>query len=123
MARRRASEAKAAGNASRDPDGRGAEIREEDEDASPESSADPGSRDVPQTTESPVQDPPPLTQQKASESTSYSPLVQNGADLVRTTVSNGPPPGILDLAAVQWSYLDPQGQLQGPSRPSWRWRL
>ncbi|EKM60710.1 uncharacterized protein PHACADRAFT_133413 [Phanerochaete carnosa HHB-10118-sp] len=26
----------------------------------------------------------------------------------------GPPPGIVDLNTVEWSYLDPQGQVQGP---------
>jgi PERQ amino acid-rich with GYF domain-containing protein len=27
--------------------------------------------------------------------------------------SNGPPPGIPDLASVEWSYKDPSGQVQG----------
>ncbi|TFY79630.1 hypothetical protein EWM64_g4380 [Hericium alpestre] len=27
-----------------------------------------------------------------------------------------PPPGIADLANIEWSYLDPQGQIQGPFR-------
>ncbi|KAJ3516789.1 hypothetical protein NLJ89_g912 [Agrocybe chaxingu] len=28
----------------------------------------------------------------------------------------GPPPGLVDLAAVEWSYKDPTGQVQGPFR-------
>ncbi|KIO02316.1 hypothetical protein M404DRAFT_148067 [Pisolithus tinctorius Marx 270] len=28
----------------------------------------------------------------------------------------GPPPGLPDSASVEWSYLDPQGQVQGPFR-------
>uniref|UniRef100_A0A8H7YAI1 GYF domain-containing protein n=1 Tax=Psilocybe cubensis TaxID=181762 RepID=A0A8H7YAI1_PSICU len=28
----------------------------------------------------------------------------------------GPPPGLVDLAAVEWSYKDPTGQIQGPFR-------
>ncbi|KAF8973854.1 hypothetical protein BDZ97DRAFT_1777173 [Flammula alnicola] len=28
----------------------------------------------------------------------------------------GPPPGLIDLAAVEWSYKDPTGQVQGPFR-------
>ncbi|KZT22108.1 hypothetical protein NEOLEDRAFT_1157903 [Neolentinus lepideus HHB14362 ss-1] len=27
-----------------------------------------------------------------------------------------PPPGLTDLASIEWSYLDPQGQIQGPFR-------
>lgn len=36
----------------------------------------------------------------------------------------GPPPGIMDLSTVEWSYLDPQGQVQG-TEPSvcHRWQL
>lgn len=30
--------------------------------------------------------------------------------------NTGPPPGISDPSSVQWSYLDPQGQVQGPFR-------
>ncbi|KAJ7693585.1 hypothetical protein B0H17DRAFT_489140 [Mycena rosella] len=111
VARRRASEAKSIGNASRDPDhheGRGLEIREEDEDATLNSNP----HETPQATASPSHDPPPA-QPKAGDGPSY---VQNGSELPATTVPNGPPPGILDLASVQWSYLDPQGQLQGPFR-------
>ncbi|KAK7041951.1 kinesin-like protein [Paramarasmius palmivorus] len=28
----------------------------------------------------------------------------------------GPPPGITDLANIEWSYVDPQGHIQGPFR-------
>ncbi|KAJ6604179.1 hypothetical protein DFH09DRAFT_300736 [Mycena vulgaris] len=118
VARRRASEAKSVGNASRDPDhheGRSLELREEDEDASLNSGGNPIPHETPQTTASPSHD-PPATQPKAGDGASYSPHIQNGSDLTGTTAPNGPPPGILDLASVQWSYLDPQGQLQGPFR-------
>lgn len=116
VARRRASEAKLVGNASRDPDhpdGRGSEIREEDEDANPDSGGKPTLHETRQITASPTQDPPTTSEPQTGDGTSYSPHVQNGADLSGPVVPNGPPPGILDLASVQWSYLDPQGQLQG----------
>lgn len=45
----------------------------------------------------------------------------NGASANGTTPSTpadgaptGPPPGIVDLSTIEWSYLDPQGQVQGP---------
>lgn len=42
------------------------------------------------------------------------PGVQSTTDSpASTSASLGPPPGILDLASVEWSYLDPQGQVQG----------
>ncbi|KAF5375267.1 hypothetical protein D9758_000086 [Tetrapyrgos nigripes] len=44
----------------------------------------------------------------------------NGAQSLSNSFNNsvpmGPPPGITDLASVEWSYLDPQGQVQGPFR-------
>ncbi|KAF9229531.1 hypothetical protein BS17DRAFT_743706 [Gyrodon lividus] len=30
--------------------------------------------------------------------------------------ASGPPPGLVDPASIEWSYLDPQGQVQGPFR-------
>ncbi|KAJ7022069.1 hypothetical protein C8F04DRAFT_1139338 [Mycena alexandri] len=118
VARRRASEAKLV--ASRDPDlveGLGSEIREEDEDANFESGGNTKPKEVPQAAPSPSRDPPAATQPKTTgDGASYTPQVQNGADLGGPAVPNGPPPGIRDLASVQWSYLDPQGQLQGPFR-------
>ena len=33
-------------------------------------------------------------------------------------VTTGPPPGIVDLSTVEWSYLDPQGQVQGGLLPN-----
>lgn len=30
--------------------------------------------------------------------------------------SVGPPPGLVDLASIEWSYKDPSGQIQGLSR-------
>lgn len=29
------------------------------------------------------------------------------------TLPSGPPPGLTDPASIEWSYLDPQGQVQG----------
>lgn len=37
-------------------------------------------------------------------------LESNGQN---ATLGMKPPPGITDLASVEWSYLDPQGQVQG----------
>ncbi|KAH8101371.1 hypothetical protein BXZ70DRAFT_88074 [Cristinia sonorae] len=47
----------------------------------------------------------------ASNSPSSQPTVTSDSN----AIPSGPPPG-LDLAAVDWSYLDPQGQVQGPFR-------
>ncbi|KAJ7655269.1 hypothetical protein DFH06DRAFT_496661 [Mycena polygramma] len=117
VSRRRASEAKAVGNASRDAEARGPEIREEDEDPNPNSGGKSVPHEIPQATASPSPDPPPpAPQPKTGDRVSQSPQVQNGSGLGGSVVPNGPPPGILDLASVQWSYLDPQGQLQGPFR-------
>ncbi|KAJ7124790.1 hypothetical protein C8R43DRAFT_34674 [Mycena crocata] len=123
VARRRASEAKSIGNASREPDpheGRGSEIREEDEDANIDSGGNSGGIEtphkIPKATASPSRDPPSSAQPKVDDGATYSPHLQNGTDLTGIAASNGPPPGIQDLASVQWSYLDPQGQLQGPFR-------
>lgn len=32
-------------------------------------------------------------------------------------ITSGPPPGLMDLTSVEWSYLDPQGQVQGEYTP------
>ncbi|KAK7064621.1 GYF domain-containing protein [Favolaschia claudopus] len=119
LARRRASEAKAA---ARDTDPHEAptlEIREEDEDTS--ATADSTNVGATQglskdTAPPPLPDPAPASSQSktATDRTSYSPHVPNGSDPAPAPVQNGPPPGIQDLATVEWSYLDPQGQLQGP---------
>jgi PERQ amino acid-rich with GYF domain-containing protein len=110
VARRRASEAKAVARDTDHHEGRGSEIREEDEDANPDSGSNAIPQEIPQATASPSHDPPASTQPKTGDG---SPHVQNGSDSVGSAVPNGPPPGIRDLASVQWSYLDPQGQLQG----------
>lgn len=39
-------------------------------------------------------------------------------DLAASAAAIGPPPGLSDLASVEWSYLDPQGQVQGKNLPS-----
>ncbi|KDR85272.1 hypothetical protein GALMADRAFT_234036 [Galerina marginata CBS 339.88] len=40
----------------------------------------------------------------------------NGEKLLSDHKDVGPPPGLMDLAAVEWSYKDPTGQVQGPFR-------
>ncbi|KAJ7225976.1 hypothetical protein GGX14DRAFT_642192, partial [Mycena pura] len=115
VARRRASEAKAAANASRDSDtheGRTSDIREEDEDTSLNAGGSKVQQEKLKAKHSPSPD-PPTTQSKPADTVSYSPHAQNGTEPI---VPPGPPPGIQDPASVQWSYLDPQGQLQGPFR-------
>ncbi|KAJ7169427.1 hypothetical protein C8R46DRAFT_1264215 [Mycena filopes] len=99
VARRRASEAKLVA---------GTEIREEDEDATLESGGKTKPKEAPQPAPSPNRDPP-----AAQPKTTGAPQATNGTDLGGPAVPNGPPPGLQDLASVQWSYLDPQGQLQG----------
>lgn len=37
----------------------------------------------------------------------------NPTQFVNDHVGVGPPPGLVDLAAVEWSYKDPTGQIQG----------
>ncbi|KAI0961032.1 hypothetical protein AcV7_000246 [Taiwanofungus camphoratus] len=40
------------------------------------------------------------------------PVVGSNGD----SMVSGPPPGLTDPASIEWSYLDPQGQVQGPFR-------
>lgn len=40
----------------------------------------------------------------------------NPTQFVNNHVGVGPPPGLVDLAAVEWSYKDPSGQIQGAPR-------
>ncbi|KAF5312343.1 hypothetical protein D9619_003116 [Psilocybe cf. subviscida] len=49
--------------------------------------------------------------------------IQNNLPQDATSTANaptlgdiGPPPGLIDFAAVEWSYKDPTGQIQGPFR-------
>ncbi|KAF9072776.1 hypothetical protein BDP27DRAFT_388353 [Rhodocollybia butyracea] len=116
MARRRASEVSK--NAPRDPGEDPKEIREEDEENNLDSQSRPGAMgslasgiamQKPDSIESGLAqialDAPPSA---AVPSLTNSPA--------STSASIGPPPGIVDLASVEWSYLDPQGQIQGPFR-------
>ncbi|KAF9569837.1 hypothetical protein CPC08DRAFT_677685 [Agrocybe pediades] len=43
-------------------------------------------------------------------------LLSNADPFASTHVGVGPPPGLVDLAAIEWSYKDPTGQIQGPFR-------
>ncbi|KAI0757426.1 hypothetical protein C8Q80DRAFT_1091984 [Daedaleopsis nitida] len=121
-ARRRQSESQlkaGAGNKSdKEPDGenKGSEIKEEEEDALRDADAKAssggtsngdskltngvGGMSNPSTVE-------PVTGQLGNLSMS-----RQGDDLRDTT--NKPPLGPGDLSSVDWSYLDPQGQIQGP---------
>lgn len=54
----------------------------------------------------------------AAENMRRNDSVQNGASVLTgqptpDPITSGPPPGLVDLASVEWSYLDPQGQIQG----------
>ncbi|KAF8213572.1 hypothetical protein K438DRAFT_1661780 [Mycena galopus ATCC 62051] len=114
VARRRASEAKAVARDAEHHEAPNLEIREEDEDANADSGGNHTPQEIPKATASPPRDPPASSQPKTTGD--GTPHVQNGSDPAAPVVPNGPPPGFRDLAGVQWSYLDPQGQLQGPFR-------
>ncbi len=54
----------------------------------------------------------------AAENIRRNDSVQNGASVLTgqptpDPITSGPPPGLVDLASVEWSYLDPQGKMQG----------
>ncbi|KAF9458750.1 hypothetical protein BDZ94DRAFT_1269950 [Collybia nuda] len=120
VARRRASEAslKSSAGASRDPgdqviDSKAPEIQEEEEESSLTSRK--GNRDESGS----------LSGGSAfkSDGAAFQDNLNIGADMshsynqpVYEQMSNGPPPGIPDLASIEWSYKDPQGQIQGPFR-------
>lgn len=127
LARRRASEGvlKSTGPTGGEyrQDNASSEIREEDE----------GDGNVAQRRNQDRNDftPSPQPNSSTSNSNSPKPVAQEPSDLNKgralvhleanggldgsSSPSNarGPPPGILDLASVEWSYLDPQGQIQG----------
>lgn len=107
MARRRASEGLLKGGTVREPSGddgdnSGMKIKEEDETAQ---EVDPGPAQL-------------HIETLPTDSTEGQSGLENGTvqlhldTPVSTTVPTGPPPG-LDLASIEWSYLDPQGQVQG----------
>ncbi|PBL00440.1 hypothetical protein ARMGADRAFT_982585 [Armillaria gallica] len=132
VARRRASEGlgKSGGGTTRDPggeflpDGKSSEIKEEDESATQATDPDPhpdglfphGAED--ETT--------------AAAGTSHSQTHNLDASVAQMSLGNDnghsgsaspansstgyPPPGLTDVSNVEWSYLDPQGQVQGPFR-------
>ncbi|KAF7340057.1 GYF domain-containing protein [Mycena venus] len=58
---------------------------------------------------------PPSQKQQVTKHLIH-PMFKMDRILPRLPYRMAPPPGIRDLASVQWSYLDPQGQLQGPFR-------
>jgi len=123
-ARRRASEGLVKGaGASRDgggEDGRNPDIKEEDEEnnggggevkTSAQTQSDPV--EAAKTNGTILQHPENIETgiaQLSVEPTSQQSMSSSPASNPATL---GPPPGITDLASVEWSYLDPQGQVQG----------
>ena len=60
----------------------------------------------------------PGSKQAAVDRDTFFNTFSSGGGALRTPVESvtaGPPPGIIDLSTVEWSYLDPQGQVQGTS--------
>jgi PERQ amino acid-rich with GYF domain-containing protein len=49
----------------------------------------------------------------ATQPINKSPAASEIAKAASIDLRSGPPPGIPDLASVEWSYLDPQGEVQG----------
>lgn len=133
VARRRASEASLkSGTATRDTggeqvlDGKAPEIREEEEDGNHELRKDNGN------------EPPSTPGESSSKAISDGIGFQDNnirADMTQLSIdtynqlsepaNNGPPPGIPDLASIEWSYKDPSGQIQGTYtvRALCTWRL
>ncbi|KAJ8090529.1 kinesin-like protein [Marasmius tenuissimus] len=124
VARRRASEGlgKVAG-ISREPSGEENEIREEDE----EGRAERGKETEPQKASESLSQPDPRTDasgiatQRPEDITNG--FAQLSVDQKTQGIINSPIPpqaGVpsppTDLGSVEWSYLDPQGQVQGPFR-------
>ena len=113
-ARRRASEnvPKGGGKGDKETDGdsKGPNIKEEEEDVlrASEQAKDPsGGASNPVTGNRNLNGVEQVNEQLGNMSISGQ---QDGQPL-----PNQPPPGIGDLASVDWSYLDPQGQIQGGS--------
>ncbi|KAJ3983366.1 hypothetical protein F5890DRAFT_1442875 [Lentinula detonsa] len=122
VARRRASEGlvpKAPANSARDPgeDHKELEIREEDEEINPDSKPNPDPQLVPKDTTQSTSS--VIAMQKPDKIDSGVALDVPGTHSISsspasTSASIGLPPGIVDLSSIEWSYLDPQGQVQGP---------
>ncbi|KII94435.1 hypothetical protein PLICRDRAFT_695434 [Plicaturopsis crispa FD-325 SS-3] len=138
MARRRASDAPSKGGVGgtgneQSPGSKGQEIREEEEEAPPHLSDAPT-----QSTNSSALDAEnllhsngvgnetqiirdnPTAPVDAFSNLSLS-TSQNASSPITASTNGsgpdaGPPPGLPDLASIEWSYLDPQGQVQGPFR-------
>ncbi|KAH7914466.1 hypothetical protein BJ138DRAFT_1143807 [Hygrophoropsis aurantiaca] len=129
VARRRASEGvlKSGGGTGRDNEPKGPEIKEEEEviglGTGQLISKSPASDKLPPDDNSDVpRQNMPLGSDSLNNGFSAMSLNANGQDL-NTAPSplfhpsvSGPPPGLSDPASVEWSYLDPQGQVQGPFR-------
>ncbi|KAF5392406.1 hypothetical protein D9757_002183 [Collybiopsis confluens] len=125
VARRRASEGiiNQSGNSARDPgeDPKELEIKEEDEENHPGSQPKSNSQHHSIHLQSSLTggiapDRPEIVESAITQMTIDVPI-HNAQSVTSspasTSASIGPPPGI-DLAGVEWSYLDPQGHVQGP---------
>ncbi|KAK0208899.1 hypothetical protein DFS33DRAFT_1459466 [Desarmillaria ectypa] len=132
VARRRASEGlvKSGGGMTRDPgseyqpDGKSSEIKEEDESAAQATDRDPHPDELlPHSADD---------EATAAAGASHSQTQILDASVAQMSLGNDnrhsssaspanssagyPPPGLADVSNVEWSYLDPQGQIQGPFR-------
>lgn len=141
VARRRASEAKTSGvvtsrgEPSGEPhDTKGLEITEEEEENNHKDLHSPNTQDRPSPHEPSPSPQPDSTISGGTSVSQPSPAQGIETNLANLSISNsnntgavdlaagaaaiGPPPGLSDLASVEWSYLDPQGQVQGKNLPS-----
>lgn len=129
VARRRASETslKSGVGMSRDqgdqPDNKASEIREEEEDGSHQYQCSEPVEETSDTSHSRFSSTTAPSQPSHNASLQDVQAVVAGKSIgasgsgapepVDSFTSNGPPPGIPDLASVEWSYKDPSGQVQG----------
>lgn len=125
VARRRASETslKSVVGASRDQehqlDSKALEIREEEEDGSHQLQSSEhveeklNVSDSHSTSTTAASQPTNNAPQDSRTVGAGMPITANGSEPVDNPMANGPPPGIPDLASIEWSYKDPSGQVQG----------
>lgn len=116
VARRRASEGllpKIPANSARDPgeESKELEIREEDEENHLDSNPEPDPQLGSKATNQLAMQKPDKIESGAALDVPATLSVSNSP--ASTSASVGLPPGIVDLSSVEWSYLDPQGQVQG----------
>ncbi|THH30191.1 hypothetical protein EUX98_g4021 [Antrodiella citrinella] len=113
--KRRAAEAaaaaKASGKVDREPEKNGCDVKTKEEQEEPSlngSVLNPSDSNLHNGSGGATANDPPPAQLDIPTST-------NSSAAASPVVPTGPPPGI-DFAGIEWSYLDPQGQVQGPFR-------